>query len=269
MYKHLYAVPTWHCNLNCPHCFAKDRDEFYDKDKFLYELNKFDGQITIFGGEATTHLDRLYEIIESNNINGISKINGISTNLLILNDRLIEIYKTFDGISTSWNSKRFNDKEYDIWMKNRKIISDNGISHTIMITLTKDLFNMNIDEFISLVDTWNIKGVKCIKFEHYVGEENDPSYYKSADQWLCNLYNKWQSNIELEIADRINNWCYDCTNIYTLYPDGSLKNSCPHGLQIYVPKECYECSMINRCRPCRLQKYCSYPKEFANMVRKE
>ena len=264
--KSLYAIPTWNCNLNCPHCFIKDKSEIFNRDKFIEELNKFDGRISLFGGEVTSNLDRMFDIINSNKENGVSKISGITTNLIILNNNLINLYKEFGSIGTSWNPNRFNHNEYEIWLKNCKIISDNGIKYTILITLTDDLFSIPIKEFIDMVKTWDTDNLKQLKFEHYVGKEATPEYFKKADKWLCELYKIWDTNINLEIENRVCHWNYDCDNIYTLLPDGSLTNQCPHMSKKYVPSECYICDRVEKCRPCRLQKYCSYPREFANMV---
>lgn len=264
--KLLYAIPTMHCNLNCPHCFIKETPEVYDRDKFLEVLNNFDGEMLLFGGEVTTHLDRMFDIIEDNRLNGKSKINHISTNLIIINDELINFYKSIDGLSTSWNPHRFNGNEYDVWLSNCKTISDNDISYTLMITLTNDLFELSADDFISIASEWaGIQGLNVIKFEHYVGDVN-PEYFARADKWLSDLYVRWNLPITVETFDRVKYWYNDCNQIYTLYPDGKLINMCPHAQPGVVPSECYTCEKVAKCRPCRLQPYCSYPKELSKLV---
>ena len=80
--KVLYVIPTMHCNLDCSHCFIKNSPEVYNREKFIYKLNNFDGDLILFGGEVTTHLDRMFDIIESNKNEGISKISN-----MILHDK--------------------------------------------------------------------------------------------------------------------------------------------------------------------------------------
>ena len=260
----LYAIPSWHCNLSCPHCYVNEKDDNYNRDKFMESLNKFNGEVVIFGGEPTVHLDRLYDIINLNK----DKIKSVSTNLMILNDELISIYKSLHGIATSWNPHRFtNDSQYNTWMNHCKIISDNDIKYTLMITLTDDLFEIPILEFINKLKTWITPSLKTIKFEHYVGTESTADYFERTDNWLCILYQHWDLEIPLQIADKVNNWKHDCSNIYTLEPTGVIRPGCPHKQLVSIPNECFNCERFEICQPCRLQRYCSYPKKFAKLVK--
>jgi len=47
--KVLYAIPTMKCNLNCDHCFIVDTPEEFNRDKFISQLNNFNGEIILFG----------------------------------------------------------------------------------------------------------------------------------------------------------------------------------------------------------------------------
>lgn len=268
MSKHLYAIPTMMCNLKCPHCFINDTPEVFNEKKFLSELNSFEGSIGIFGGEATVNIPRLMEIISSNDQYGKSKIGGISTNLLILNDRLIDLYKNI-RVSTSWNPLRFpTDHQYDIWRKNCQKLSDNDISYRIMVTLTTDLIDgWDAETFLHTAHEWLTPTLSDIKFEHYVGEENTPEYFDKADEWLCDIYKHWNLPVDMELVSRGCSWNYNCSDIYTLYPDGTIKNECPHASARYTPVECVTCERAEICRPCRLQKYCSYPKKLAELIK--
>lgn len=267
MRKHLYAIPTQQCNLRCPHCFVNQTDDNYNEYKFLKVLNSFDGTIGLFGGEPTVKYDRLMNIAKSNNKNGISKINGISTNLLILTDELIDLYKGW-YVSTSWNPMRFgsNIDQYKLWKDNCKRLSDNGISYRIMVTLTHDLIDdWSYDEFLTVAQEWVTPSLKDIKFEDYVGIENTPEYFSKADDWLCELYKHWNLPVKMMVTEN-NCWYYDCSNIYTLYPDGTINNECPHASPRYLPDKCLSCKLVESCRPCRLQKYCSRPNKFLELV---
>ena len=264
--KVLYVIPTMHCNLDCSHCFIKNSPEVYNREKFIYKLNNFDGDLILFGGEVTTHLDRMFDIIESNKNEGISKISNISTNLIILNNDLLDFYKTLRGVSTSWNPDRFNDNQYNIWKNNCKILSNNNIDYRIMITLTDDLFKIESKEFLNIAKEWVTPNLKEIKFEYYVGKEVTPEYFDRADKWLCDVYKDWDLPVDLEILKRINCWNYNCNEIYTLYPDGNIINACPHGKTKVISYNCYSCDKVSKCRPCRLQPYCSYPHNLAKLV---
>jgi hypothetical protein len=238
----------------------------FDREKFLYQLNRFEGNIVLFGGEVTTNIPRMIDIYKNNKENGISKINSVSTNLTILNGDLLKIYREI-GVSTSWNPNRFSEDEYYKWLINCQTLSYNNIGYIIMITLTEDLFKINPVDFIALAKTWITDNLRLIKFEHYVGDENTPEYFERADNWLCELYDLWNIDIKFQTAEKACNWKMDCSEIYTLLPNGELKHQCPHSAQVYTPVECYTCDRVEICRPCRLQKYCSFPKKFAEKVK--
>lgn len=265
-HKVLYAIPTMHCNLNCGHCFIKNAPEVYNREKFLDELNNFEGNIILFGGEVTSNIDRMFDVIESNRNNGKSKIVTVSTNLIVLDDKLIEFYKSLKGISTSWNYDRFISNTYDIWKKNCSIIADNGISYKVMVTLTEDLFQLSVKEFLTIAKEWITPTITEIKFEHYIGKENTSEYFNRADEWLCELYKEWDIPVRLGIINKLKQWVFDCSEVYTLYPDGRLLNCCPHAKYGMVASECYTCEKVATCRPCRLQPHCSFPNKLADLV---
>jgi hypothetical protein len=61
--------------------------------------------------------------------------------------------------------------------------------------------------------------------------------------------------------------CFDCSEVYTLYPNGTLRKGCPNFEgEIYMPTKCYICNISETCMPCRLHKYCSYPHKFAKLL---
>ena len=105
MHKILYAMPTSLCNLSCPHCEIRTHHESYNEDRFLDEFRRWDGDVIIFGGEPTLFRDRLLNII------GDPKIISITTNLLNLDDELIQYYNRIH-VSTSWNKSRFTNFEF-------------------------------------------------------------------------------------------------------------------------------------------------------------
>lgn len=264
MDKTLYALPTTHCNLSCPHCDIKNTPEGYDRDLFVDALTNFDGRVILFGGEPTLYEDRLFDIIDADS-KKFNRIRSISTNLIKLSDRLIQFYKKLGGVSTSWNPSRFTESEYATWISNCEVLNKEKIKANIMITLTDDLFAMPIDQVLDMINTWNPNLITDINFEHYVGD-NGKEYYTRADDWLCEIYTKWNSPIKNKTIVRIQDWYYDCSGIYTLTPNGIINDGCPHHSEPTVLEECFSCEKASVCRPCRLQKQCSYPKKFADMI---
>ncbi len=262
---------TQQCNLSCPHCPIRGTFDDFDYAKFMYELNRFEGEIIMFGGEPTVHQNRMFDVIEDNRRNGKSKIGSISTNLLELNPRLLSWYKEIGYIATSWNPKRFNDVEYSKWLWNLKSLAENGLKAAVLITLTPDLIYPGVNLFTSVVSAWPADATSHIKFEHYVGPENTPEYYEDADRWLCELYKKWDSPIRVETFDKSIKWYFDCSGTYTLMPNGILVHTCPNGL--YSPKlvldECLTCPRAFECMPCRLQQGCPYPKNLRKLIESE
>lgn len=263
----LYALITTHCNLSCSYCDVKNCAEQFNRDEFINQLNNFDGRIILFGGEPTLYPDRLIDIYLSNpEIN--RKISSISTNLIYLDDKILSILQLVHYVCTSWNPSRFNENEYKKWLDNINLISERtpNISLRILVTMTDDLLKLSSDEFNNIINNWNSNIIKDIRFEHYIGDESDEEYFTKCDEWLCEIYKSWNSPIRMSNINEINNWYFDCSDVYTLYPDGTIKKGCPHSSNISVPLKCYECDRSDICKPCQLQRYCSYPYKFAQLV---
>lgn len=267
MYKMVYALLTRQCNLSCPHCDVKNIEDTFDREKFLDQLLKFNGDIVLFGGEPTIYRDRLFDVVNECKKAG-KHIKSISTNLMILDSQLVELYKTFDGVATSWNPNRFNNIQYSIWIHNCKTLSSvGGIRPTILVTLDNDLLDMGVDEFLKVVDDWDSSMFNQLKLEYYCGDTT-PEYFERVDDFLCEVYNKWRSNIKNTIVEDTKHWWKDCSGTYTIYPDGTMTNKCSHNVLPTVPTECYTCERADICKPCVLQMHCSFPKKFANLVNK-
>ena len=263
--KRLYALITTNCNLHCPHCEIRTRPDGYNREKFLEELNSFEGTVNLFGGEPSLYEDRLFDIVENNTA---KNIHTISTNLVILNDRLIEFYKTLRGIASSWNPNRFSEEQYQSWLNNLNTFEKNKLKTAVLVTLTNDLFELGVDKFIEVTKAWNPNAIHYIRFEHYIGDGTTKEYYDKADDFLCEFYKKWDFSIPLQNAKALDyGYCYECGEIYNLSPNGVLSRGCPHGYNAKVPTECYSCEMVANCKPCRLQPLCSYPHKFAKLVK--
>lgn len=267
MGNQLYALVTEHCNLSCPHCDIKKPGEVFNKTSFIKAIDEFDGKVILFGGEPTLYLDRLYEIYDHDRKNG-QKIKTISTNLINLNDRLIEMYRELGNMASSWNPNRFTKDQYNTWVKNCNTLAENGLETAVLVTLTNDLFDMGAEAFLKVAAEWNPRAIKYIRFEHCVDMTNTKEYYERSDEFLCDVYIKWDIPIENATINSVKRWYYDCSNVYSLFPDGNIRPGCPHYDAPLVPTECYTCEKSAVCRPCRFQIGCSYPKKFADLVNK-
>lgn len=264
---HLYALLTRHCNLSCPYCDVKDQKENFNHDKFIDELVKFNGRITLFGGEPTLYRDRLLEVVYNDEI--YPKIQSITTNLMVVDDELISVFKTIPGLGTSWNPSRFRNNEYDIWKNNLDRL-DGHKQLRVLVTMTFDLLDMSPADVADIMSTWNRNTVASIMFENLVDDLVDEEYFRRVDEWLCKIFDYRESLPRL--ITNMGDYCVrylDCSNEYTLTPDGILKHGCPHIQAKYVPDACYSCELVGECRPCILQKYCSVPKKLYNKLRAE
>lgn len=262
----VYAMITTNCNLTCNYCTIRDSYDGYNRDAFIRQLIDFDGKIILFGGEPTLYRDRLLDVFYHDGIR--NKVKSITTNLMILDDDIIELLKNIKSVGTSWNPSRFRNGEYDIWKNNLNKLEDHGITVGILATLTEELINMSPSDVLDIINTWNPNVVKNINFELCISDHSTPEYFKKCDEWLCEIYKSWNCKFVFRNADTIKNWYHDCNYIYTLTPTGKIIHRCPQGGSMKIPSECYSCNRNDICRPCRLQSHCSYMHKFGQLVKK-
>lgn len=261
----LYAKLTNECNLSCPHCNILN-DVDYDEEKFFEQVNRFEGEIIAFGGEPTIYRDRLLRLFAS------KKVMSITTNLLILDDELIEYYKDI-GLATSWNENRFLEDQYDRWLMNLKILYEHDISCSVLITMTDQLIHSSPLEFIQMIKLWNDEyySIENILLEQLIDPTKSQEFYDDVDDWLCEIHRLWNLydiHIENRIMKDLLHWNKDCNNIYTLEPNGTLRHHCPHPDPRIIREECLTCSYADICRPCILQQHCTFPKKLYTMIKK-
>lgn len=262
----VYAMITQLCNLSCPHCDVYKLQDNWNKEKFLDQLRKFNGGIVIFGGECSLYPDRIRLLLDDPIIN--EKVNTITTNLTILDNELLELYKRIPSIGTSWNPDRFTPEQYEIWMNNIKQIKEIDKSVGIIITLTDSLFEYDFNKFLSMLYQLDeFENVTNIKFESLVSPTVDRMYFRRADDFLSKLYDEWNFRIELFNIRRVQDHFFDCGMVKHLYPDGIMKTGCSHiGAPIIYSGDCLMCENASKCKPCQLQKYCTVPYNFAKKV---
>lgn len=264
MFDKVYIIPTYKCNLDCPHCDIHKRKDNYNEDNFFTSLNNIDSkEYILFGGEPLLNRPLFKRCVESN------KITSLSSNLLLLDEEYIELIKRYNlSIATSWNPHRFNDLEYYIWLSKLKLLTKNGLSCIVLITLTEDLIKMDKKEFLSILrEIDNTKAVDGIQFEHLVDNNIDiKKLHKKADKWLCEIHKYWDYHMENMIEEQVKHWKLNCSNICTITPDGTIKKGCPQYTETNINEECYKCSLVNICKPCVLQKSCSFPKQLYELI---
>ena len=267
--KTLYAVPWYKCNLSCPHCHVSHRVVKEDFDRFMGTLTKVDGfdHVVLFGGEPTLFWERFEKIIRT------GKINSVSTNLVqypvnFIARELVYLINTFNlTIATSWNRKRFTEGQGDIWFENLSMLCKYNVDVTVMITLTKDLLeDIPPTMMCFFLGRMEGAGVQKFLFEPYIG---DVEVHDMADEWLCGVHDAYPGFMRNLLEEKLENWNCCCDDTYTLEPDGIIRKGCPDlitsGVQNYCV-DCLNCKNSDICRPCMLQKTCSYPKKLAKKL---
>jgi sulfatase maturation enzyme AslB (radical SAM superfamily) len=233
----------------------------FNEEKFFENYRKLSGEIILFGGEPLLNFERVRQLLSSNR-----NVVTISSNMLLWNDAYKELLSNYPNIeiASSWNPFRFTEEQYKLWLKN---IKDSARVTNINITLTKDLFEYDWTAFIRVLqDLDSIDCIKYISFEPLV-----PDYDSYAgDVFLCKCYDIFKSlRIQIDLR-KIFGKKY-CKGIQTLLPSGSIINDCP---QWYVQnhtllKECFDCSLIRICKPCKKICACSFPKNFYDKLKNE
>lgn len=263
----LYVCPSWKCNLKCPHCEISTRKSKEDKwGKTVLEtlknveLNE-NAIVTYFGGEPMLNKFQFGTIMAS------GLITSVSTNLLMLDDdclRWLNATSPKVDIATSWNPQRFPEQtRYYMWLDNLEKVTKNGFDTKVLITLTPDLFGIDFHELNDYLYDMEEAGATKFLFEPYVGEKE---YHEAADKWLCDFVDHYDGGMENCIVDRLKHWNCDCTNTWTIEPTGELVKGCPQFKGVNIPSECLTCENGHVCRPCVLQKTCSYPKRLAKKL---
>lgn len=255
----LYIIPNYECNLKCPHCNLHKINENYNEEKFLNVLNTVNcNEIILFGGEPLLYKNRFKKILDTN------KITSISTNLLNINQEDINNLKKYNiNIATSWNMTRFTKKQETLWINNLNLINKNNIPFIILITLTEDLIDSNINNIIELFNKLNnLQNLSGVLFEQLLDYTKNDKFYARVDDWLIKINNNWKFNFKNLILEKLKNWNCNCNNIFTLTPSGVLKKGCPQYTKSHILTKCLSCELASVCKPCILQKECTFPKKL-------
>ena len=176
---------------------------------------------------------------------------------------MLKAKKNKINIATSWNPNRFTAEQMDTWLVLCRICANENVPIKVLITLTPDLFKMNMREVLSVFDQIEGAGITKFLFEPLVGDECN----READEWLCKFHKKYKGNMENELESSLNNYIHNCSSTYTMEPDGTIRHGCPqYKERVALLEECTTCERAAYCQPCVLQRTCSYPKKLGKLI---
>lgn len=263
MKRILYAIPNYECNLSCSFCDLRKHHIDYDKDRFVDAINNFDGEIILFGGEPTLYKNRYLDLIRS------KKINSVTTNLIDIDEEILQTFKNI-SVATSWTPERFHNEElFNKWLNNLEKASKYCKNIMLLITLSYKTIEMEPREIVELISLHFDKYITNVLFEYLVDDSKDNTYYEKVDKWLTEINLIWKNSIIANnvIVEQVKQgWDFNCSNTYTLLPNGTIRKGCPQYTFFHVIEKCYTCNNVSHCRPCILQNKCSYPYNLAKSV---
>lgn len=263
----VYAIPNYECTLSCPHCEIRSMRCKWDKERFLSALRSLpdNAQVVLFGGEPTLFSDRLEACWKT------GKITSISTNLLSLSyDAWKVLLDRKISIATSWNPVRFTESLPESrWLENLKALAAMKRDCMVLVTMTEDLIADNMwDSVLAAFDRIDSTGA-CSKLllEHLVDDHMLPDLFQRCDAWLCKLHDAWRWKFTNKLEEKLKQgWKFICNDSWTLHPDGHMTKGCPHGKRRTLCKACLTCKRAAECKPCQLQKACTYPEQLAQRL---
>lgn len=146
---------TSKCNLYCSYCWETHKcDEFISDDLFTKILNDYVSNgvpkktLCLYGGEPTLNIDSLRHLVSyGEKLNNISI--HITTNLVYLNNELINIFKNLSDLSDLHITvsvdifKPIHDMHrcgsFDLVMKNVSVLKEEGIKLSFNTVITNEL----------------------------------------------------------------------------------------------------------------------------------
>lgn len=242
---------TEKCNLNCDHCFykqknSKDKCDLNYKDICLF-LNKINSKeknnkFFIHGGEPMlSDLKILKEMISMFPNNEWQ----ISTNLCYkLTREKIEVFEKAKNIIISFDvGIRFkNIKNLLLWYKNIKILSkNNNIKIGLNICFSKQLLKHDPIQILFFLDKLNINFIQfwqIIPINNTHESKNIIANNSQVDEWLYNFFLKIQKfkNIKCSNISAVEEGIFNIFNSYY------CKNCCNNSLTVNTDGTIINCS---------------------------
>lgn len=269
MISRAYVIPNYNCNLDCPHCEIHKRySPRQDYNKIIDAVREVKAKENIvFGGEPSLNIFMFESLITSGDIT------SVSTNLVAhppaMWRRWGDILKRHEvSVATSWNYKRFTDTQYHKWLANLSELNIADVDTMVLITLTPDLIASGHSKVLNVLNDIEITGCTKFLFEPFIGDTS-ADFHCEVDEWLCLFHDAYFGKMTNVLEERLDNWKCNCDDVVTIHPDGTIIRGCPDSLSVergLVPNDCLLCDNTDKCRPCKLQKYCSYPKALARKL---
>lgn len=215
---------TNNCNLKCSYCFEHNKnsqnmsfdmaekiiDKCYNNYLQHKDENKFPFSVSFFGGEPFLNFGLMEHIMKYSKDKGYNIEFGVTTNMTILNDHMIDIIEEYelgllvsiDGIKKIHDRNRCNS--YDIVCKNIKKLIDRHLGYLIearMTVMPSDVSNL-LESIKSIVDMGivNIAPVPVTDVhwsdEHLLDLKNN---LKMVWNWLFDIYNDNENKKNISI----------------------------------------------------------------------
>lgn len=271
MYTTLYLTITNECQLRCPHCYKEDYGEsllhFEDIEKTLDKYPSIE-IVVLYGGEPLLSKYSYYVKDVIKYLKSRHKVVICVSNLTYreLSDCQMDILKSVDSLSTSWNPTRFNETTIQYWRNNLDIVSKFK-DIQLLVTLDNSLIQTNVKEVYEFLETLP---VATIKFEPYIGYGQLKPKNRDVDLWLNSFFeichNKRKYTLFDDIMYSIENntrlgifWRNCDRSILTLYPNGDLCG-CPNSKYKIENQKKFSYLMKNfnsDCIKCKYFKFCS------------
>lgn len=259
----VYLKTTETCQLNCEHCFTNGingKKIYYDVNRtidWFHRLHEVSpklngGSVAFHGGEPMLapikDMRRTWEACKDlwPNVWWTT-----TTNLVYnLDDEKRAFFKDAfqDGISTSWDKGiRFeNEKQERLWAKNLQTLIDDGHKMTLMISLSKSVLDIPVEDFLNWIKDTGVKYLHLERITPNGNAKRNPHIMPSnaeLDAWFVKL---WEASVKLETHKHFDNLffngilsslvttthtgcrCRSCEKkIFTLNADGTI-GGCPN-----------------------------------------
>lgn len=259
--KVIYVKTTGTCNLNCSHCFTNgksgDKTQF-DETKVGNWIQEFmdkypdteDHHLEFHGGEPfLVPIEKLTALAERFHYRpGVSM--GANSNLTFkISDEQIQFMKKYlhNSIGTSWDHwiRWGNQKQFDLWKSNVKMLTEQGIDVFLKVSVSKELIKTSPDWFIDQMESFGVKDVSLERLTVGGNSEENLDIFpnnEEQDNWYLALYLRYKERnpvVKIKTLDiieqklkhgvvKIDTNCRNCEqNLVTINSNGTL-SGCPN-----------------------------------------